>query len=125
MPEGAKLAVMSSVTVIAVYREGNKLILVDGNQQEHEAKTPQELWDDLMGITADPSLPRTETGPGEAVGPDQDQIIADTADRVGEAMTERYGLLAGHLGAETLRRVAPSIVRNYKRRAARRGKKSG
>ena len=84
--------------------------------------TPEELWNDLMAITSDPQLPRAELTGAQIAG--EDDILADTCNRLGEVVSERYGLLAGHVGSEAARRLAPTLLRGL-RRMSRRRKRSG
>ncbi len=115
---------MSTLSVIGVFREGDTFILVDANQDQYECTSPEALWADLMAITSDPSLPKTELSGAQVAG--EVDILDDTCSRLNDILSERHGLLIGHVGSEAVRRIAPSLIKGLRRRAAaRRGKRSG
>lgn len=101
-----------NLTIIGVFREGDKLILVDANNDQYEVTNKDELWTDLLAITNDANIPKAKMSAGQLSG-DVD-VIADTCDKLGDVVGERYGLLAGKGVAEVGRRTAPFLLRGLR-----------
>ncbi len=95
--------------VVGLFKDGRCIVVVDGERKQYQAKTPQELWDDLMTIMADPALPGTVITQAQASG--DDDILADACDQVEDMFGDRYGKFWGRLAGETTKRVAPLTLR--------------
>jgi len=107
----------STLSLVGVFLHEGKLILVDANREQFECTNPQELWDDLQRICRDPSIPKAELSSGQVAG--EEEIIADSCNRLGNAVGERYGSLAGALTTEGSRRLGPVFLNGLRKLSKR------
>ena len=108
------------LSIVGVYREGDRLVLLDANREQYDVTTPQQLWDDLHAILADPGLPSADvklnpkTNEAEAIG--------EACDRLGSVLGEQYGSFVGKLAAEGGRRLGPVILNGLRKASGRKGR---
>ena len=105
-----------AVVLVAVRKEGDSIVLCTATEDEFEATTPQELWDDLLEMFDDPTLPKAEVtaGPGDnggSMSPDASQIFASACDQIEVACGASYGPLVGKALGHVARTGGPSMYR--------------
>ena len=94
---------MTDLTLVGFHLEdgGRTGVVVDASGTEHEASSPDELWQAIMAISSDPAIPRAEyNGEGyddrEAEGNDMQNFAVDAVEGiVGDAAGPAFGRLAG------------------------------
>lgn len=116
--------------LVAMYAEGSgqqgdpyKIVLVDGNEDEHEASTPEELWRAIWAIYGDASLPpatidivHAEPEQVVRVASGDDQDLYDTiAEAAGSFAENRLGPAAGQLASKLIRNGGRDVHRFLRR----------
>lgn len=121
--------------LVAIYAEGSgrkddpyKIILVDGNEDEHEAATPDALWQAIWAIYGDASLPPATIdivhSEPEAVvrmaSGGEDQELYDTIAEAAESFVDsRIGLGVGRIAGKLIRNGAGRDVHRFLRKVSR------
>lgn len=104
--------------LLAVYRDGDTVVLLDAGETYHVCRTPEDLWRAVHGVIADKALPAAEVKRVRLEDQIDDQFEAISG-QVTHELEVRFGPVGGKvlgtLGKDLLRSGA-RIARNMSRK---------
>jgi hypothetical protein len=99
-------------TGLIVQRVGEHIVITDPNGKQFAVTNPDELWEDLLTILSDATLPKMLTGavgqPGASSGGEPQEFFDAFCSQAAGAIGDAYGPLFGRIAEAAARRGAPA-----------------
>ena len=107
----------SKATGLIVQREGDRLVLTDPAGKQYECRNGAELWDDVLSILGDATLPKMlVAAPSERRGGagtqeiDAQAFFEDFCAQAGAVVGDAYGPFFGRIAEQAGRRGGPAAL---------------
>ncbi len=107
----------SKLTIVGIFRDGSKMVLVDSARQQYECSTPEELWADMGAILGDKMLPGTVITQEQVEG--EDDLLKDACDQVRSIVGENHGKFLGYVAGEMTHKMGPFALRTLRNASGR------
>ena len=102
----------SKLTIVGIFRDGDKIVLVDSARQQYECSNPNELWADMGLILGDKALPGTVISQAQVEG--EDDLLKDACDQVRSIVGENHGKFLGYVAGEMTHKMGPIALRTLR-----------
>lgn len=102
------------LNIVGFIRTANGFTLKDAVGGTYDCSTPQELWDDLMRISNDKSLPGSVVTEQQVDAEEDEDLLSDACAQVRETVASNHGRFFGYVASEMTRKMAPITLRTLR-----------